>query len=110
MASSTDFPDALSFRTWSAALDDLGVRVREAQQAVRRRDHAVDAAAGGAVDVGIKAVEKYVAGVQHVGLFEPHGDVAVRVRRGDVRHRQSLAVRLQLVAVLEDSLGQGGGG
>src|SRR5207244_11478794 len=41
----------------AVARDDLGVRVREAQQAVRRRDHAVDAASGGAVDVGIKAVE-----------------------------------------------------
>src|SRR5256886_6655629 len=39
----------------AVARDDLGVRVHEAQQAVRRRDHAVDAAAGGAVDVGIKA-------------------------------------------------------
>ena len=92
------------------ARDDLGVRVREAQQAVRRRDHAVDAASGGAVDVGIKAVEKYVARVQYVGLFEPHSDVAVRVRRPNVRHRQSFAVRLQLIAVLEDSLRQGGGG
>src|SRR2546426_10937481 len=69
----------------AVAGDDLGVRVREAQQTVGRLYHAVDTAAGGAVDVGIKAVEKHVAGVQHVGLLEPHCDVGVGVRRRDVR-------------------------
>src|SRR5438094_5008772 len=47
----------------------------------RGLDHAVDAAPGGAVDVGIKAVEKHIPRVQHVGLLEPHGDVGVGVRR-----------------------------
>src|SRR5437667_7480855 len=46
---------------WAVARDDLGVRVREAQQAVGRLYHAVDTAAGGAVDVRIKAVEKHIS-------------------------------------------------
>src|SRR5207237_7429121 len=40
---------------WAVARDDAGLAVREAQQAVSRRDHAVDADAGGAVECGLAA-------------------------------------------------------
>ncbi len=69
-------------------------------------------AAGACVDEGIKAVEKSVAEVDDVGLFEMNVDVRIRVGGGKVLERERFAIGLQFVAggegLLRQSIGRRG--
>ena len=67
------------------ARDDLGVVVGEREKGVRRRDHAIDGAAVGEVDVGIAGTQRHdVAGRQDIRIGKVHVGVTVGMGIGEV--------------------------
>src|SRR5882757_8007896 len=66
-----------------------------------------DSAACTGVDVGIHAVEKHIAHLNHVGLLKMNVDVCVSMRGSKVLEREGFAIGLQLVTGGEGLLRQG---
>ncbi len=62
--------------------NNLGVIAGERENCVGGGNHAIDFAARAGVDIGIHAVEKRVAHLNHVGLLKMNVDVRVRMRGG----------------------------
>jgi hypothetical protein len=67
---------------WAVPGNNLRSVISERENCVGSGNHAIDFAARTGVDVGIQAVEKRVAHLNHVDLLKMNVDVRVRMRAG----------------------------
>ena len=74
--------------------DNLSAIVGEREDFVTGGNITCDSAALTRVDVGIHAVEKHIAHLNHVGILKMNGDVCVRMRGSKVLEREGFAIGL----------------
>ena len=86
---------------WSVARDDLRAVVGQREVDVRRRDHALDGAAVGEVDVGIARAQRHdVARRQDIRVGEIHVGVAIGVGIGEVLQGRLAPLDLSVISVV----------